>query len=142
MARIKPPETAFRPGKQTRRVERKDHLMFIRQLPCVSCQTMRGVQAAHLSTFNDNAGHYGRGKGSKASDRWTLPLCEGCHTYQHKIGEEKFWERIGDPWIMALVLFGIHIDADALGDTAFSQPFAEELIKRRKLYGMGERFLP
>jgi len=111
MARVKPQETAFRPGKNTKRVERKDYLSFIRDLPCVICcaSPIMGIDAAHLSKAKPEYGHFGRGKGQKVSDRWALPLCRECHTKQHDIGEGRFWED-HDPWLLCMIIFGLWSD--------------------------------
>ena len=116
MARVKPQETAFRPGKNTKRVERKDYLSFIRDLPCVICcaSPIMGIDAAHLSKAKPEYGHFGRGKGQKVSDRWALPLCRKCHLWQHDVGEERFWGK-RDPHLACLVLWGLWSD---LGEDA------------------------
>ncbi|MDO7201890.1 hypothetical protein Q5M62_13410 [Acinetobacter baumannii] len=45
----------------------------IRALPCVRCGQSPS-QAAH-SNFSE----HGKGKGIKADDNYTIPLCHGCH---------------------------------------------------------------
>ncbi|OTT33473.1 hypothetical protein [Acinetobacter baumannii] len=45
----------------------------IRALPCVRCGYPHS-QAAH-SNFSE----HGKGKGIKADDNYTIPLCHGCH---------------------------------------------------------------
>ena len=49
-------------------------LQRIRQLPCCECGKDAPSQAAH-SNFSE----HGKGKGIKADDRYTLPLCHVCH---------------------------------------------------------------
>ena len=46
----------------------------IRKLPCVRCGQSPS-QAAH-----SNFGEHGKGKGIKADDRYTIPLCHSCHS--------------------------------------------------------------
>ena len=46
----------------------------IRALPCVECGASPRSQAAH-----SNFGIHGKGKGIKASDEYTIPLCVSCH---------------------------------------------------------------
>lgn len=48
-------------------------LTEIRKLPCVECGK-RPVDVAH-SNFSE----HGKGKGIKADDRYTIPLCRNCH---------------------------------------------------------------
>ena len=46
----------------------------IRSLPCCQCGASPRSQAAH-----SNSGVHGKGKGIKADDRYTIPLCYECH---------------------------------------------------------------
>lgn len=46
----------------------------IRSLPCCQCGASPRSQAAH-----SNFGIHGKGKGIKADDRYTIPLCVICH---------------------------------------------------------------
>ena len=46
----------------------------IRSLPCCQCGASPRSQAAH-----SNFGQHGKGKGVKADDRYTIPLCYECH---------------------------------------------------------------
>ena len=48
-------------------------LKAIRQLPCCNCGK-GGSQAAH-SNFSE----HGKGRGIKADDSQTIPLCHSCH---------------------------------------------------------------
>lgn len=106
----------------------KDYLAFIHLLPCV-LTGQYGVEAAHLSMAAPRYGHYGRGKGSKVSDRWVLPLSQAKHARQHEIGEDLFWRNAGiDPHILALTIHGLWTD---LGDDA--EPFATAIINQARL---------
>ena len=49
-------------------------LAAIRKLPCVKCGHSPS-QAAH-----SNFGEHGKGKGIKADDKYTIPLCHSCHS--------------------------------------------------------------
>ncbi|WLQ15399.1 hypothetical protein O5O45_05625 [Hahella aquimaris] len=49
-------------------------LAAIRQLPCASCGIEGGSQAAHSNLLR-----HGKGRGLKASDAATFPLCVPCH---------------------------------------------------------------
>jgi hypothetical protein len=126
--RIKRPDTAFGTpvGKATRPVKNKSYISWLHDLPCCVCGDA-WVDAAHLSMAKPEYGHWGRGKGRKASDRWALPLCRDCHTKQHDIGEGRFWED-RDPWLLCLILFGIYSD---IGEDATEM--ATELILNREL---------
>lgn len=46
----------------------------IRSLPCSECGKSPRSQAAH-----SNFGIHGKGKGIKADDKYTIPLCVNCH---------------------------------------------------------------
>ncbi|MDC9815724.1 hypothetical protein PS357_08185 [Acinetobacter nosocomialis] len=67
----------------------------IRALPCVRCGHPHS-QAAH-----SNSGNHGKGKGIKASDAFTVPLCHKCHflfdTYQ--LGTRQESEALFDGWL-------------------------------------------
>jgi len=48
------------------------------------------------------------GLGIKPNDRYTCPLCHGCHRHQHQIGEPAFWADAGiDPTDAALRLWTV-----------------------------------
>lgn len=49
-------------------------LMKIRLMICCSCGADAPSQAAH-----SNFGIHGKGKGVKADDKYTLPMCHKCH---------------------------------------------------------------
>ncbi|WP_202741497.1 DUF968 domain-containing protein [Acinetobacter sp. 'aerobic (ED)'] len=52
-----------------------NRLAAIRKLPCIRCGA-RPSQAAH-----SNFGEHGKGKGIKADDKYTIPLCHVCHRW-------------------------------------------------------------
>lgn len=52
----------------------KQRLERIRALACCNCGASPRSQAAH-----SNFGIHGKGKGVKASDEYTIPLCVTCH---------------------------------------------------------------
>lgn len=109
-----------------RRKQEGDYIAFIKKLPC--CVTgANEVEAAHLSTASVKYGHFGRGKQSKASDRWVLPLSPDQHRKQHSGGEMEYWKSNGiNPHELALTLHGIFTE---LGDCMESQEAAEKAIK-------------
>ncbi|WP_332605467.1 hypothetical protein [Acinetobacter sp. ESBL14] len=49
-------------------------LEAIRKLPCVRCGWDAPSEACHA-----NWSEYGKGKGIKADDKYTIPLCHVCH---------------------------------------------------------------
>ena len=68
------------------------HLKFIRSLPCCTCAARAPSEAAHIRAGNDG------GLGVKPSDRFTVPMCHGCHARQHQLGELAWWSGHGvDP---------------------------------------------
>ena len=116
------------PTPKAKATKRKSYLTFIHLLPCVTTGQY-DVEAAHLSMAAPRYGHYGRGKGSKVSDRWVLPLSQAQHARQHQIGEDLFWRNAGiDPHILALTIHGLWTD---LGDDA--EPFATAIINQARL---------
>lgn len=50
-------------------------LAEIRKLPCVRCGMSAPSQAAH-----SNSSKHGKGRGIKALDAFTVPLCYNCHS--------------------------------------------------------------
>ena len=51
-------------------------LIDIRKLPCVKCGYPAPSQAAH-----SNFAEHGKGRGIKADDNFTIPLCHICHRW-------------------------------------------------------------
>ena len=115
-------ETAFmndhsRKSRGGRREER-DHLGFIRKLPCLCCGRRAMVEAAHVR-YPDPA--YGKGMtpmGAKPDDRWTVSLCAEDHRTgpdaQHNSDERDWWDRKGiDPLAVAAALYSCSGDEEA-----------------------------
>jgi hypothetical protein len=68
------------------------HLAFVRTLPCCVCAARAPSEAAHIRAGTDG------GMGVRPSDRFTVPMCHGCHARQHTIGELAWWSGHGvDP---------------------------------------------
>ena len=71
-------------------------LAEIRKLPCVRCGNPHS-QAAHSNSSRD-----GKGRGIKADDSKTIPLCQSCHhlfdTFQ--LGNRAESEAMFDQWLM------------------------------------------
>ena len=80
-------------------------LAFVRRKKCCVCGNPHS-QAAHISMGDLARDKRPKGIAEKASDRWDVPLCVGCHLdgpdAQHKGNERKFWDRVGlDPFEIA-----------------------------------------
>lgn len=58
----------------------KEHLSFIRLLPCAVCRIYGEVEAHHLVLREF------RGVGMKAPDMFAIPLCASCHRRLHTRG--------------------------------------------------------
>lgn len=113
----------FNPTPKRKAAKSKDYLSFLHLLPCI-VTGQHIVQAAHVSFAAPKYGHYGRGKGTKAPDRWALPLREEEHRRQHSMNEQDYWDSVGiDPHQVALVVWGLFSD---MGDDAL--PFAAAVI--------------
>jgi len=114
--RIVPPSTAFSAIsiRKRPRIENRNHLIFIRKLPCVVCLTRRNVEAAHVRMGNPLYGKRQAGMGEKPNDAFTVPLCMSHHDEQHSMNEAAFWMALAiDPLQLALSLFGSSGDEEA-----------------------------
>lgn len=81
------------------------HLDFIRAQPCCICGDNTSTEAAHIRTASLAHGKRHTGMQEKASDKWTLPLCNAHHREQHTMNEMAFWKRYGiDPFMKALTM--------------------------------------
>lgn len=95
-------------GKASKRVEKPAYLDFIRSLPCIVTKR-ETVEAAHVSYPEPRAGKLGRGKASKESDCWALPLHPDEHRRQHSMGEREYWKSVGiDPVTTAAFLYAAY----------------------------------
>lgn len=118
MARIIRPDTAFplSSGKKRPRKEDKNHLDFIRSLPCLigddECDGR--TEAAHIRAKNHALGKRETGKAEKPDDAWTVPLCSHHHREQHKGDEQTWWWWTNaDPFLVALALWKASGDEEA-----------------------------
>lgn len=119
-------KTAFQPIPKRKAEKSKDYLSFVRTLPCVVTGT-NIVEAAHLSSAAPQYGHYGRGRGTKASDRWVLPLSPEQHRRQHTGNEMAYWKSVGiNPHILCLTIWGLFSE---MGDDA--EAFAAAIINQQ-----------
>lgn len=95
------------PGRRKRpREHDRDHLKFIRTLPCLVCGSRNTIQAAHIRAGNAVYAKRATGAGEKPSDQWCLPLCAAHHEEQHRGNEITFWRQHGiDPFRVAQSLY-------------------------------------
>jgi hypothetical protein len=87
----------------------EDYLDMIRECPCLRCGLDPCREAAHVRMSSPAHGKR-NAMAKKPSDRWTVPLCEACHTRepdsQHKVGELVFWHRLGmSPLLISVELY-------------------------------------
>lgn len=71
-------------------------LEAIRKLPCIRCGNPNS-QAAH-----SNSAKHGKGRGIKASDLFTIPLCAICHAAfdRFELGNRAESEAMFDQWLV------------------------------------------
>ena len=71
-------------------------LAEIRKLPCVRCGNPNS-QAAH-----SNSAKHGKGRGIKASDQFTIPLCATCHAAfdRFELGNQAESEAMFEKWLV------------------------------------------
>jgi hypothetical protein len=109
------PPTAFSQqptGKKSGRIEDKDYLSYIRSLPC-AVTGRYPVEAAHVNYAEPKYGKTGRGKGTKSSDHWAVPLHPDQHRIQHQGNEQAYWQSVGlDPCIIAMALYAAYPDEE------------------------------
>lgn len=68
---------------KVKKIRDKNHLKFIRSLPCIKC-FQAPSQAAHIRLNG------GAGIGQKPCDSKTIPLCAMHHFQQHQMPEGEF----------------------------------------------------
>lgn len=101
----------FQSNFKTPRISDKNHLVFIRTLPCVRTGR-KTVQAAHIRMGTNG------GMGMKPGDNFSLPLDYREHERQHRIGESQYW-----PDIDAVIQL-----ANALYENTGNRQVCEKLI--------------
>lgn len=110
-SRIVRPEGAFLVPKR-KPAKDAEYLAFLHELPCVVTRRREQIQACHVSFAAPDLGHYGRGKGRKAPDRWALPMTATEHAMQHSMGESAYWDIVClNPHLIGLVLWGLFTEA-------------------------------
>lgn len=99
-------------GKASKREKNPGYLDFVRTLPCIVTRR-EPVEAAHVSYAEPRAGKLGRGKGSKESDCWAVPLHPDEHRRQHSMGEREYWKSVCiDPCVIAAFLYAAYPNRD------------------------------
>ena len=106
------------------------HADFIRSLPCCACGAPPRSEQAHIRAGTDG------GMGLRPSDRYSLPLCAGCHRTgpgaQHVVGELAFWAALGvDPYGLAEHLWTNSGD-QAAGERAVMRMVVEIMSRRTR----------
>lgn len=109
-----------RPTKHKARPARDEnpkHLAAVRQCMCLSCGSERQIETAHVRM--STPGKPNPGVGMKPDDKYTLPLCTGCHRTnpeaQHEVGEVKFWAALGiDPLVVCTRLYEVSPDVSRM----------------------------
>lgn len=88
------------------REEDEKHRRFIASLWCVICGA-GDVQCAHVRFADLTVGKPFTGGATKPDDKYTVPLCCGCHSRQHAWGDERGWwlKYEIDPIKLALALY-------------------------------------
>jgi hypothetical protein len=118
------PRLVARPKTKPGLRRRGQHLVFVRQLPCVACGRAAPSEAAHVRSGSDGAA------GMKPSDRYSVPLCSNCHTLQHQFGELTFWSTLRiDPLNVAFGLWKVSGDIKAGERIAFRARQRIDLMK-------------
>lgn len=108
-------------GKQKTAARERDeaHLKLIRQCPCLVCGG-EPSEAAHIR--QSAPGKPPIGMGLKPDDKFTVPLCHGCHMRQHEVGEKSFFAEQGiKPLLVAAKLFAKSPDLVAMRAIAIAE---------------------
>jgi hypothetical protein len=92
------------------RIKDEKFLNFVREQPCMVCGRPPKSQAAHIRMGNIALDKRPTGLGERPSDKWSVPLCAGCHMdgslSVHRTGEEQFWAFVGmNPFTFAKYLY-------------------------------------
>lgn len=117
------------------------HLNLIRQLPCIL--SGRPAEVAHVSFSDLTRDKPHRGKGQRAGDKWTVPLCPELHRLntgcQHSMNEFKWWDQFSvDPLTVAAELWevsGDHYEMSCVIARHMPQGWAERQRIREILRG-------
>jgi hypothetical protein len=116
-----------------------DYLAMVRECPCIKCGLDGFSEAAHVR-MNSAAFGKRQAKGKKPPDRFSVPLCTGCHTRdpdsQHKVGEAQFWHALGiNPLIACEKLFAKRGDIPAMRAVIFNAMADREVAEQHGVRG-------
>lgn len=109
--KVMPPRGERKPG----RLRDRDHLDWIKQLPCLACGCRPPCDPAHLR-FNEGHPVHKGGTGIRPPDSLAVPLCRTDHNLEEN-GKLTFWgdcmsKGISDPIAVAERLRRISGDLD------------------------------
>lgn len=91
----------------------KEHLAFLRTLPCCLCGDNTATEAAHVRMADARISKPLTGNSIKPDDVFTVPLCSKHHRLQHSMSERAFWAAEDkDPVLLALALYAYTGDAE------------------------------
>lgn len=118
--RIVPARTAFTlsHGRKRPRQHQRDHLRWLRTLPCLVTGRRVAIEAAHIRYADLRFGKRETGVGEKPSDMWAVPLHAELHwagkEAQHNASEVEWWRAHGiDPVAAAAALWAASGDDEA-----------------------------
>lgn len=131
--RLSPPA---RPGELLKRLEPikrvhelkttsdRAHLFLLRCCPCLKCGMDPAGEAAHIRRSSPAHAKF-NGMSAKPADRYSVPLCAGCHRQDHdalhRIGESLFFHILGiDPLLVAERLYAQRGDLVAMRAAVFA----------------------
>lgn len=80
------PKRIPKPKKRQSRWRSQAHAAFVRAHACANCGSVENIEAAHVRNGSR------AGMGRKPDDWRCVSLCSACHTRQHRVGEETFWQ--------------------------------------------------
>ena len=90
-----------------------ERLKVIRKMICCECGADAPSQAAH-----SNFGIHGKGKGVKADDRYTIPLCYECHANLDQNLSQQTRQQQLDWFLKKLKFINGVLDDQAKGETS------------------------
>ena len=67
-------------------------LRWLRKKPCCVCGKAPPSDACHIRFGSEAYSKRNVGMGEKPDDRWAIPMCRKCHTKQHGMNEQEFYQ--------------------------------------------------
>lgn len=116
------PRKKLQLGRQPRQ-EDVEYLDLIRKLPCLKCGD-EPSEAAHIRMASAAFGKPSPGMQAKPDDKWSLPLCGGCHRLDkdalHKVGEVPFFYALNiNPLLVCEQLQKVNRSPEAMRSVIF-----------------------